>query len=86
MHKCCKETMCTRCAHLPVCKYRDQFLDAQKAANNITLYGTSTEDGNTTITKLRDVPWIKPIDLVCTYFLKSETPTITNTCEKSIEF
>lgn len=58
-----QETLCTRCSHREVCSLKGQFLEAVKSANDITV-----SCGEKSIIRLRDIPWIKPIELVCTHY------------------
>lgn len=67
----CVETACSSCCHLPVCCFKEEFLEAQKAVNNVWV---SKKKENKCI-KLTDIPYIKPVILHCKNYL-----------EKSINF
>lgn len=58
-----KETQCTHCNHLQICSFKAQFLAAQKAVDEVTV---STGDRN--LISLRDISWIRPVSLECSYF------------------
>lgn len=58
-----KETQCSHCDHLQVCSFKEQFLAAQKAVDDVRV-GL----GDRGVKYLRDFDWIKPISLECTYF------------------
>lgn len=58
-----KETQCTHCNHLQVCSFKVQFLAAQKAVDEVTV-GT----GDRSFINLRDISWIRPVSLKCSYF------------------
>lgn len=58
-----KETQCSHCNHLQVCSFKTQFLAAQKAVDKVTV-GT----GDRSFINLRDISWIRPVSLECSYF------------------
>ena len=58
-----KETQCSHCNHLQVCSFKDQFLAAQKAVDNVRV-----GIGDHSIINLRDISWIRPVSLECSYF------------------
>ena len=55
-----KETQCTHCSHREVCAHKVEFLEAQYTVDRVTV-----NNGY-----LRDIEWIKPIELSCKYFHK----------------
>lgn len=59
----CKETMCTSCDHREVCRFRDEFLKAQQAADDVTVYL-----GDNSVKRLRDFDYIEPITLKCKHW------------------
>lgn len=71
------ETQCTRCNHLQVCSYKEQFLAAQKAVDNVTVI-----TGNRSFVNLRDISWIQPIKLECSYF-SGKTSTMKGTAQSA---
>lgn len=64
-----KETQCTRCAHREVCSLKINFLAAQEAVDNTTVY-LDSEDGRGRMIKLRDMPFIKPVELQCKHYMR----------------
>lgn len=62
--------MCAGCAHLHVCKYKEKFLAAQKAVDDLSFSFGRDKDGNITIAKLRDIEWIRQTKLVCANFIE----------------
>lgn len=68
-----KEAMCAKCAHLSVCKYKEDFLCAQEAIDQAIVPLPPKDDKNRMI-NLRDIHWIAPVQLKCNYFYeKHET-------------
>lgn len=59
-----KETMCTNCIHLNVCKNRTEYLKVVEACDRIKI---SFEDGS--IFYVKDIDWIKSITPVCKNYL-----------------
>ena len=59
-----KETMCTNCVHLHVCKNRIEYLKVVEACDRIKI---SSEDGS--IFYVKDIDWIKSITPVCKNYL-----------------
>ena len=57
------ETQCTHCVHREVCSHKERFLSAQKAVDEFTVSYADRE-----FIRLRDIPWIKPVKLECSYF------------------
>lgn len=60
-----KETPCERCAHCVVCMFKNEFQSAQKAVDDIMV----NLDQNRS-TYLRDIRWVKPVELECVNFLR----------------
>ena len=59
----CNETACTKCSHREVCKFKEEFLKAQTAVNDVTVYL-----GENRMVKLRDIAYIPTVDLRCNYY------------------
>lgn len=59
----CSETACTSCSHLKVCKFKEEFLKAQTAVNDVTVYL-----GDGCMIKLRDIKYIPTVQLRCDYY------------------
>lgn len=70
-----KETLCTHCAHREVCSFKDEFLRAIEAVNEVSVGRPSKEPNVVGYIKLRDIKWIKPVELVCTHYYKDVPQT-----------
>ena len=68
MSECYKETMCTTCIHQDVCSLKEKFLDAQKAVDGLVVYD-KLPDGKLGQVKLRDIGFIKPVELACIHYI-----------------
>ena len=68
MSECCKETMCTTCIHQDICSGKEKFLDAQKAVDGLVVYD-KLPDGKLGQVKLRDISFIKPVELACIHYI-----------------
>ena len=77
MSNTCKESLCTRCAHLSVCSYRDKYLKLQEQINNLEI-SMIESDGATRFTKLQNIPWIRPVELSCIYFMENRLELLRN--------
>lgn len=75
MSNICKESLCTRCAHLSVCSYRDKYLNLQEKIDNLEITMIES-DGATRYTKLQNILWIKPVELSCIYFMENRPGVI----------
>ena len=70
MGECVRETLCMSCYHREVCKHKSLFLEAQKEADNIYI---NEETGPARqIVYIRDIPFLKPVELKCTYYIRKE--------------
>lgn len=72
MYDTVKETQCTSCAHRTVCMFKNNFLSAQKAVDEIMV----NLDQNRS-TYLRDIPWVEPVDLKCVNYLRNQPCSTT---------
>ena len=68
MSECCKATMCTTCIHQDICSVKKKFLDAQKAVDGLIVYD-ELPTGPLGQVKLRDIGFIKPVELVCIHYI-----------------
>ena len=68
MSECYKETMCTTCIHQDICSVKEKFLDAQKAVDGLVVYD-KLPDGKLGQVKLRDIGFIKPVELECVHYV-----------------
>ena len=75
MSECCKETMCTTCIHQDICSVKEKFLDAQKAVDGLVVYD-KLPDGKLGQVKLRDIGFIKPVELACIHYIHKGSPFI----------
>ena len=63
-----KETRCANCEHRKVCSFKEQFLNAQKAVDEIAVH-----TGDKSIKYLRDFDWIKRVELECVHFIPTKS-------------
>lgn len=71
-----RETPCTSCSHREVCSFKDEFLSAMKAVNEV-LVGLPSKDPTVACTiKLREITWIKPVELTCNHYKKKNEGAI----------
>lgn len=63
-----RETLCRNCSHQEVCSFKDEFLNAREAVNNVSVQRPSDGDEICYI-QLCDIPWIKPVGLVCSHYI-----------------
>lgn len=68
---CVKETLCTSCVHREVCSKKEEYLTAQTAVDDI-LVGL----GDKGVIHLRDIKWIRPVQLQCTYYMSNGYGTL----------
>lgn len=69
MTNCVKETLCTSCVHREVCSKKEEYLAAQKAVDDLRIGATETSTG----VYLNSIPWIRPVQLQCTYHMARST-------------
>lgn len=62
-------TACDSCKHSKVCKFQEEFINAQQAAKNAAIGGSFEEDGipKNLVKALSDIDYIEPIKLKCKY-------------------
>ena len=63
-----KETCCTRCSHRDVCQYKEEYLAAQHAVDEVSVHLPTKEENSARMIRLRDIPWIEPVELKCRHF------------------
>lgn len=63
-----KETCCIWCSHKDVCQYKAEYLAAQSAVDEVSVRRPSKDDESIGSIRLRDIPWIEPVELKCTHF------------------
>lgn len=65
-------TPCAECMHKEVCSLKEKFKAAQTAVDEVTVSLPAESDStNHRSIHLRDIKWIKPVDLVCIHFAKA---------------
>lgn len=70
MGECVRETLCMSCYHREVCQYKALFLEAQKEIDDAYI---NEETGPARqIVYIRDIPFLKPVELKCTYYIRKE--------------
>lgn len=65
-----KETCCTRCSHKDVCQYKEEYLAAQHAVDEVSVHFPTKDENSARMIRLRDIPWIEPAELKCRHFRK----------------
>ena len=64
-----KETPCTHCEHREVCSLKAEFLEAQKAIDEVYV-SRSCEDGKkVAMIRVRDIKYIEPVELRCNHYI-----------------
>ena len=58
-----KETACTSCDHKKVCKLSEEFINAQKAVDDVTVH-----IGDMSMKRLRDFDYIENVSLKCRHW------------------
>lgn len=64
----CQEIACTSCVHRNVCVYKDNFLKAREAVDDVMVHFESNR-----MIRLREIQWIKPVELQCKHYYKEVT-------------
>lgn len=65
-----KEAQCARCAHFEVCALKEEFLAAQEAIDNTSMSFKEKDLDRVAIVYIRNLDWIKPIELQCKHYMK----------------
>ena len=63
-----KETCCTRCSHKDVCQYKEEYLAAQHAVDEVSVHLPTKDENSARMIRLRDISWIEPTELKCRHF------------------
>ena len=63
-----KETCCTRCSHKDVCQYKEEYLAAQHAVDEVSVHLPTKDENSARLIRLRDISWIEPVELKCRHF------------------
>lgn len=67
----------THCNHLQICSFKAQFLAAQKAVDEVRF-----DTGDRSFVNLRDISWIRPVSLECSYF-SGKVPIMRDTVQNT---
>ena len=78
-----REPLCTRCSHREVCIFKDEFLRALEAVNEVRVDRPTKEKNAISFIKICDIPWIKPVELICEHY-REKQPTFRNARKKKI--
>ena len=76
-----RETLCTRCSHREVCLFKDEFLRASEAVNEVRVDRPTKGKNAISFIKICDIPWIKPVELICEHYQEKQ-PTFRNACKE----
>lgn len=71
-----KETLCTRCIHREVCSLKIEFLEAQKTVDDVYISRPCDDGKKVGMIHLRDIKYIKPVELMCVHYEKKKEVTI----------
>ena len=82
---CVKEALCASCVHCEVCSKKEEYMAAQTAVDNLRFGETGTSTG----VYLRNIPWIRQVQLQCTYHMTKSTlfgftNNISSTAQRSV--
>lgn len=82
---CVKEALCASCVHCEVCSKKEEYMAAQTAVDNLCFGATDTSTG----VYLRNIPWIRQVQLQCTYHMTKSTlfgfsNSINSTTQRSV--
>ncbi len=64
-----KETCCTSCSHKDVCQFKEEYLAAQAAVDNISVNLPAKDERANRYINLRNIPWVEPVELKCKHFI-----------------
>ena len=74
MSDCVKETLCTRCEHRNICKYKQDYLKIIESVNNARVY-YEADEGKENIKKVIDYDFIGEIKVPCKYYYQCQITT-----------
>ena len=82
MGETCRETLCTSCAHLEVCKLKETYIKAQEAVDRAIISDSCINDDGKSVTKMTYVAnlrdWLTVPQLRCKYYSKKSEYTVRN--------
>lgn len=64
-----KETQCTRCEHGEVCSLKTEFLEAQKAIDEVYASRPCEDGKKVSMIRVRDIKHIEPVELRCKHYI-----------------
>ena len=64
-----KETQCTRCGHREVCSLKTEFLEAQKAIDEVYVSRPCEDGKKVSMIRVRDIKHIEPVELRCKHYI-----------------
>lgn len=64
-----KETQCTRCGHREVCSLKTEFLEAQKAIDEVYVSRPCEDGKKVGMIRIRDIKYIEPVELHCKHHI-----------------
>lgn len=67
-----KETQCTRCGHREVCSLKTEFLEAQKAIDEVYVSRPCEDGKKVSMIRVRDIKHIEPVELRCKHYIPSQ--------------
>ena len=73
----CRETLCTNCAHILVCMYREKYQKAQNALEQAS-YAVPEEDGTKVIHVADLKNWLAIPQLECRFYSRKSNFTLRN--------
>ena len=66
-----KETQCTRCGHREVCSLKTEFLEAQKAIDEVYVSRPCEDGKKVGMIRIRDIKYIEPVELHCKHYISN---------------
>lgn len=60
-------TFCNKCSHFGVCTYKDDYLKLRTTIDELVI-DVANKDSTVKKICVRDIPFIKPINLVCKFY------------------
>lgn len=82
MGETCRETLCTSCVHLEVCRLKETYLKAQHAVDQAAIAEPRVNDDGKSVTKMTYVAnlrdWLTVPQLRCKHYSKKSEYTVRN--------
>lgn len=64
-----KETQCTHCGHREVCSLKAEFLEAQKAIDEVYVSHPCEDGKKVAMICVRNIKYIEPVELRCKHYI-----------------